>query len=118
MKEEVLILPADPRSVFVNGDLEGAFTNLVKRWNAKGSIVREPAYVAFYIKGTRYVKAIAEVDYANSRLKEGIIATMDGPIRVTIPVRFRPRTQKKDTLRKFQYTTFRKLITHKSTNEL
>jgi len=118
MKEEVLILPARRGNVFINGDLNGGFTKLLQRWNAHGTIDREPAYVAFYISDTKSIRAIAEVDYENSRLKEGIIATKDEPIKVNIPIRFKPRTSKKDTLLKFQYTTFRKLIIHKSTDEL
>jgi len=117
MKEEVLILPAEPEHVFEDGNLEGDFTEFVKNWNARGSIDREPAYVAFYVKG-QGIRAIAEVDFENSRLKEGIVSTKGEPIRVTIPVRFKPRTARKDTLRKFQYTTFRRLVTHKSTDEL
>ena len=91
MKEEVLILPARRESVFKDGDFESDFTEFVKSWDAKGPIDREPAYVAFYVKG-KGIKAIAEVDFENSRLKEGIVATKGEPIRVTIPVRFKPRT--------------------------
>ena len=108
MKEEVLILPARAESVFVNGDLEGDFTKFFRRWSAHGTIDREPAYVAFYISDKKFVGAIAEVDYENSRLKEGIIATRGEPIRVIIPMRFKPQTRKKDTLHKFQIHDFQK----------
>lgn len=108
-----MIVPGDKRSVFVRGKLGGKFAKPVTQgWNALAPIKREPQYIAIFVKGTHSVRVIAEVDSKKSELEENIIV-MSNPKRVCIPIRFG-----KDKLRKFRYTTFRKLLTHNKTDDL
>ena len=112
-KEEVLIVPGKAESVFVNGDWERGFTEYVtNRWDASAPIAREPAYIAIFVSDTKSVQVVAELDYKRSQLDKGLIA-MNNPQKVCIPIRFG-----KDTLQKFRYTTFRKLLTHETTDDL
>ena len=114
MKEEVVIVQGRPDQVFQNEDLEADFTKHVKeRWKAS-PITREPQYVAIHVKGTKSIRAIIEVDYKKSELEKGIVVPLGKPILVNIPI----KRYGKDKLEKIRYTTFRKLITHESTDDL
>ena len=112
MKEEVAIISARRKWVF---DENGNFTDKIKGkdvfMNPK-SFDREPAYMAIFVKGQKSFQAIAEVDYEKSELRNGKI-WMKNPIKVNIPIRFG-----KDKLEGTRYTTFRKLVTHKTTDYL
>ena len=113
MKEEVIIIPGKPENVFKKGKMDGEFEKYVYNWDAYSAIRREPQYVAYYVTGTNSIRAIAEIDLKKSKLDRGIIAINGEPIRVNIPVRFG-----KDTLQNPRYTTFKKLLTHESTDDL
>lgn len=113
MKEEVIIVPGKRENIFKKGDLDGEFEQYVYNWDTYIAINREPQYVAYYVTGTGTIRAIAEIDYKKSKFGQGIIAIIDEPIRVIIPVRFG-----KDTLQGIRYTTFKKLLTHESTDDL
>lgn len=116
LKEEVLLVPGKPESVFKSGELDGDFTEIVYRWSIepRGSAIRrEPMYVAYFVSGTGSVRVVAEVDVKRSKLSEGVVVILGEPIRVNIPVRFG-----KDTLQSHKYTTIRKLLTHESTDDL
>ena len=119
LKEEVVIVNGAPNSVFENGNcnefIEPKFTKYVnKRWNARQPIIREPQYVAIHVTGTNSIRVIIEIDYHNSNLKEGIIVPLGDPISVYIPI----KRFGENKLQGIKYTTFRKLITHESANDL
>lgn len=111
-KEELLIVPGYRQNVYVNGKIDGRFRGYVKRWQVGLPMKREPQYVAIYVKGTKSVRVIAEVDVKRSNLSAGLLVTHN-PIKVSIPIRFG-----KNLLHGIKYTTFRKLFTHKSTDYL
>ena len=114
MKEELVIVNGRPNEVFVNGDENADFTEHVKkRWKAS-PITKEPQYVAIHVKGKKSIRVIIEIDYKKSELDEGIIVAKGKPIRVNIPI----NRYGKDKLEKTRYTTFRKLITHETTDDL
>lgn len=68
-----------------------------------------------YVKTTDSIRAIIEIDYEKSKLKQtpALIVPVGSPIPVNIPIRFG-----NDKLEGIRYTTFRKLITHKTTDDL
>ena len=113
MKEEVVIIPAERKWVF---DENNNFTDRVRGksvFRSRKNLVREPEYVAIYIVGESSVQVIAEVDYEKSDLKNKEI-WMKNPILVNVPIRFG-----RDTLHEnIRYTTFRKLVAHKTTDYL
>ena len=116
VKEEVILVPGKLHNVFKGGKLDGEFEKYVYEWDIAPpgtSIKREPMYVAYFVSGTNSVRAIAEVDLRKSKLNKGVIVISGEPIRVNIPIRFG-----KDTLQSHKYTTFRKLLTHESTDDL
>jgi hypothetical protein len=113
MKEEVIIVPGKPENVFKRGKLDDEFEKYVYKWDAYTAIRREPQYVAYFVTGTSSIRAIAEIDYKKSDFDKGTIAIIGEPFRVNIPVRFG-----KDKLQNPKYTTFRKLLTHESTDDL
>jgi len=78
---------------------------------------REPEYVAIMINDEISIQAIAEVDYTKSDLRNRKL-WMKNAIRVMIPIRFGKAPKHKDTLQGIRYTSFRKLITHKTTRYL
>lgn len=115
-KEEIILVPGKPESVFTGGNLDGEFTKFVYEWDIAPpgtSIHREPMYIAYFVSGTSSVRAIAEVDSRKSKLNKGVIVIAGEPIRVNIPIRFG-----NDTLQSHKYTTFKKLLTHESTDDL
>jgi hypothetical protein len=114
MKEEVVIIDGELRTVYVNGkDLDNGFTDWVmKQWDNPTGIDREPQYAAIYVKGTDSIRVIIEVDSKKSELSKGLIV-QQRVIPVFIPIRFG-----NDRLEGIRYTTFRKLITHKNTDDL
>ena len=109
MKEEVAIISAERKFVFENND----FSDRIKGKSVFRNPVnfdREPQYVAIFIKGESSFRVVAEVNYEKSDLRNGKI-WMKNAIPVTIPIRFG-----KDKLEGIRYTTFRKLVTHKTTD--
>lgn len=111
-KEELVIVPGKKESVF---NENGYFTKYVDgraEWQVGTPIKGGPEYVAIYVANTNSVQVIAEVNTKKSKLKDGIVA-MENPIKVSIPVRFG-----KNKLQGITYSTFRKLITHKTTDDL
>jgi hypothetical protein len=116
VKEEVILVPGKPENVFKGGKAHREFAKYVYEWDIAPSgtaIRREPMYVAYYVSGTNSVRAIAEVDLRKSKLNKGVIVITGEPIRVNIPIRFG-----NDTLQSHKYTTFKKLLTHESTDDL
>lgn len=94
--------------------MEADFTEHVKeRWKAS-PITREPQYIAIHVKGRKSIRVIIEIDHKRSELDKGIIVPKGKPIPVNIPI----KRYGKDKLEKIRYTTFRKLITHESTDDL
>jgi hypothetical protein len=114
MKEEVVIINGEPHAVYVNGkDEENGFTHWVmKQWDNPTGIDREPQYAAINVKGTDSIGVIIEIDSKKSKLDKGLIV-QKRVIPVCIPIRYG-----KDKLEGIRYTTFRKLITHKNTDDL
>lgn len=115
-KEEVILVPGKRHNIFKKGKLDGEFERYVYKWSITPpgtSIKREPMYVAYFVAETNSVRAIAEVDLVKSKLDKGVIVISGEPIRVNIRVRFG-----KDTLQSHRYTTFKKLLTHESTDDL
>jgi hypothetical protein len=114
MKEEVVIISGEPKNVYENGkDLTNGYTKWVyKQWDNPTAILREPQYAAIYVKGTQSIRVIIEID-KKSELEKGLINPVGSPIPVDIPIRFGD-----DKLEGIRYTTFRKLITHESTDDL
>ena len=111
MKEEVVVLAAEKRWVFKNGE----FTDIIKGkkpFISRVNLDREPQYAAIFIKGEGEFRVIAEIDYTKSKLKRGEI-WLKNPILVRIPIRFG-----KDKLQGIRYTTFKKIITHETTDYL
>ncbi len=119
MKEEIAIIRGEPKDVYKNGeDMTNGFTSFVlKEWHNPTPLLRNPQFVAFRVKGEKWVAIINEVDAKNSEFEKGIIRFADSrdafPILVKIPLRF-----VKDTLEQIRYTTFRKLLTHESAADL
>ena len=115
MKEEVVIINGEPQNVYVNDkDLENGFTDWVmKQWDNPTGIHREPQYAAINVKGTDSIRVIIAIDSKESKLDKGLIVPASTPIPVIIPIRYG-----KDRLEGIRYTTFRKLITHKTTDDL
>jgi hypothetical protein len=119
-KEELIIVEGKIGSVYVKGKeetdlIKPEFTEYVtEEWNAHKAINGEPQYVAIHVKGTRSIRVIMEIDHKDSRLDEGHIVPLGKPISVYIPI----RRYGKNKLRGINYTTFKKLITHKSTDDL
>ena len=117
MKEEVVIITGYPDSVYVNGkDLAKGFTKHVyKKWQHPVAILREPQYAAIFATGTQSVRVILEIDQKKSKLNQtpSIIVPFGSPIPVDIPIRIGG-----NKLQQIKYTTFRKLITHESTDDL
>ena len=111
MKEELVILPTEEKWVFDNGEFSPIMKGL-KPYVSGKSLKREPAFAAILIEGKSEVQVIAEVDYKKSKLEEKEI-WLKNPIRVSILIRFG-----KDTLQGIRYTTFRKLIIHKTADYL
>ena len=112
MKEEVAIISAERKFVF---DKNTDFTDRIKGKSVFRNPVnfdREPQFVVIFIKGERSFQVIAEVDYEKSDLRNGKI-WMKNAIPVTIPIRFG-----RDKLEGIRYTTFRKIITHKTTDHI
>ena len=112
MKEEVAVISAERKWVF---DENNNFTDKIKGKSLFRNPVnfdREPQYLAIFITGEGSFQVIAEVDYEKSDLRKGEI-WMKNAIPVTIPIRFG-----KDKLEGIRYTTFRKLVTHKTTDYL
>lgn len=114
MKEEVVIISGEPENVYQNGkDLTNGFTKWVyEKWQNPIAMIREPQYAAIHVKGTQSIRVIIEID-KKSKLEKGLIITQGSPIPVDIPVRYG-----KDKLEGIRYTTFKKLITHESTDSL
>jgi hypothetical protein len=73
MKEEVVIINGDPKSVYVNGkDLKKGFTKWVTElWDAHIGIHGEPQYAAIHVRGTDSFRVIIEIDLKNS-VRQGI----------------------------------------------
>jgi len=103
MKEELIIL---------NG--ESDFKKYLNNWNAKTPILKEPQYVAIHVKGTGLIQAILEIDYKKSKLSQGLIVPKGEPIFVQIPI----KKYVGNNLEGSRYSTFRKLITHETTEDL
>jgi len=111
MKEEVVILPAEEKWVFENEK----FSPIMKGkrpFKNPLNLNREPQFAAILIKGKSEVQVIAEIDCKKSNLEKREI-WLKNPIRVNIPIRFG-----KDKLQGIRYTTFRKLITHRTADYL
>jgi hypothetical protein len=68
--------------------------------------------MAIHVNGTDLIEAIIEID-SKSTLKNGSVKNAGKAIHVHIPIRFG-----KDKLEGLRYTTFRKLITHESADDL
>jgi len=122
MKEEIVILNGAPKEVFKGGKIPKEFGEqikfadpILKRWTRKNNrgLDREPQYVAIHVNGTKSIWVIREIDIKRSSLENGEIAWTGDPIVIFTPTRFG-----KYKLRGNKYTTFRKLITHKSTKDL
>ena len=119
MKEEIAVIRGEPKDVYKNGkDVTDGFTSLVlEEWHNPTPLLRSPQFVAFRVKGEKWVATINEVDAKNSEFEKGIIKFADArdafPILVKIPLRFA-----RDTLEQTKYTTFRKLLTHESAADL
>lgn len=117
MKEEVVIITGYPDSVYDNGkDLANGFTKHVyKKWQNPVAILRELQYAAIFVTGTQSVLVIIEIDQKKSKLDQtpAIIVPLGSPIPVDIPIRIGS-----NKLQQIKYTTFRKLITHESTDDL
>ena len=112
MKEEVAVISARRKWVFDEND---NFTDKIQGnsvFKNPKNFDREPQYLAIFITGENSFQVIAEVDYEKSDLNDGKI-WMKNAIPVTIPIRFG-----RDKLEGIRYTTFRKLITHKTTDYL
>lgn len=112
LKEEIILNVAEEKYVF---NEDGSFSNIVlgkKPFIASSNLARDPQYIAIPIAGEGEVRIIAEVDYKKSDLRKGKI-WLENPISVNIPLRFG-----KDKLENIRYTTFKKLITHESTDDL
>jgi hypothetical protein len=112
MKEEVAIISAEKKFVL---DENNEFTDKIKGKSVFRNPVnfdREPQFLAIFIKGEKSLQVIAEIDSEKSDLRNGEI-WMKNAIPVTIPIRFG-----KDKLEGIRYTTFRKLVTHKTTDYL
>jgi hypothetical protein len=114
MKEEVVIISGDIKNVYENGkDLTNGFTNYVyEKWKNPKAILQDPQYAALHVNGTDSIRAIMEIDFEKSDLKNGVIVP-NSVVAVEIPIRFG-----KNKLRGLQYTSFRKLITHVNTDSL
>lgn len=106
------------------GDEENIFTEFTKyvtdgwQWdrdkNGKPKAIRgDPQYVAIHVNGTHSFRAILEIDYEKSDLKKGKVVCQGNPIRVYIPI----KEFSQDRLQGIRYTTFRELVTHKSTKD-
>jgi hypothetical protein len=115
MKEEVVIINGEPKNVFDNErNFDNGFTKWVtNKWDNPTAILGEPQYAAIYVKGSNSIQVIMEIDSKKSKLDKGLIIPVGSPIPVFIPIRFG-----NDTLEGIRYTTFRKLITHKTTDDL
>jgi len=115
MKEEVVIIQGEPKNVYKNKkDLEDGFSKWVtQNWSKTTGILGEPQYVAIHVKGEPRIRVIIEIDSEKSKLDQGLIIKKGQPITVDIPLRYG-----KDKLEGIRYTSFRKLITHKSTDDL
>jgi len=121
MPEEVVIVQGNPESVYEGIadnkiDLkktnlrELEFTEFVKgRYNARQTVKQSPQYAAIYVNGEQYIGAIMEID----RIEDKIIIAKGKPVPVYIPIRLG-----KKPFQGIRYTTFRKLITHKTTDDL
>lgn len=112
LKEEIVLNVAEKKWIF---NKDGSFTDIVqgkKPFIASANLARDPQYIAIPIKGESAVRIIAEIDYSKSDLRTGKI-WLQNAIPVNIPIRFG-----KDTLENIRYTTFKKLVTHKNTDEL
>ena len=114
MKEEVVIIQGYPENVYANKkDLEKGFAKRVsEKWINPTAILREPQYAAIHVTGTSSIRVIIEID-KKSKLEDGEIIPIGAPIPVDIPIRFG-----KNTLQQIKYTTFRKLVTHESADDL
>ena len=122
MKEELMILNGERKWVFKNGNIPKKFDEkvefaepILKKWTRTHNrgIDREPQYVAIHVKGTKAIWVIGEVDIKKSNLGNGEIAWSGDPIVIYTPTKFG-----RYTLQGNKYTTFRKLITHKSAKDL
>ena len=119
-KEEIVIIEGKIDSVYEKGREETDFIKpefteyVTKRWNVHKAIVGEPQYAAIHVKGTKSIRVIIEIDQTSSTLDKGIIVPVGKPISVYIPI----RRYGKNKLRGTNYTNFKKLITHKSTDDL
>jgi hypothetical protein len=112
MKEEVALIAAENKWIF---DQNGNLTSIMKgqtEFRNPVSFDREPEFLAIFAKGTAMVRVIAEIDREGSGLKEGKI-TLRNAVEVDIPLRFG-----RNKLEGIRYTTFRKLVTHKTTDYL
>jgi hypothetical protein len=112
MKEETAIISSERRWIF---DESGDITDRVKGKSVFKNPVnfeREPQFIAIFIKGENEFRIIAEIDEEKSSLRNGRI-WMKNALEVNIPIRFG-----KDKLEGIRYTTFRKLVTHKTTDYL
>jgi hypothetical protein len=115
MKEEVVIIQGEPKNVYKNGkNPKNGFTDWVtKQWDNPTGILGEPQYAVIHVKGTGIIGVLMEIDFKKSKLQKGLIVPESDPVAISIPVRYG-----NDKLEGLRYTTFRKLLTHKTTDEL
>lgn len=123
MKEEVVIINRESDWVFKHPtealkegrlDLNAEFHEQLKKGLKTAPLKGEPQYLAIHVKGKGAIYAMLEIDYKNSKLDEGEIVPQGEPIHVYIPI----KSYTGNRLEKIRYTSFRKLITHKTSTDL
>ena len=115
LNEDVVVISGEAKYIYANGkDFEDGFSEFVnKKWKNPNPIMRKPQYAALYVSDKNSIGVILEIDQEKSDLEKGIMVSKGWPTPVYIPIRF-----EKNKLQNLQYTTFKNLITHKSTDYL
>ena len=120
MKDEVIIIQIQPKMCDINTfDCEpGAFSPRCdfekELYELNQPITRRPEYLAIRDPDTFSIELIFEIDLFKSIFEKGQIVPKGKPIKVHLPLRVKNKSLAKHVI---WYTSFKKLLTHGSTDE-
>ena len=120
MEDEVIIIAVQPKMCDINTfDCEpGAFSPRCdfekELYELNQPITRRPEYLAIRDPDTFSIELIFEIDLFKSIFEKGQIVPKGKPIKVNLPLRVKNKSLEKYVI---WYTSFKKLLTHGSTDE-
>jgi hypothetical protein len=117
MEDEVVIVEVKPKMFDVRNE-SGNFTFRLcykkELYDVNQPITHKPEYLAIRAPGGIFIEMLFIIDQAKSTFEKGLIVPQGKPIKVSIPLRMVDETSTDHTI---WYTSFRKLLTHRATNE-